>query len=323
MDFSAKQLKKLVTEQQKSVTKSHAIRSKPTAVSQKLHGNAQSKEAKDFIESNAAHIYKSALEQRTHCKLDSVNYALTPWENKAISNWWDHIDILQSLHDRGFTIVDDDPKHFGAWYSSIAILETHEAFELENFLVNRLSEVTRSRPRVAVQQLLKSFLHSNDSRINILRLLVLFNRLWSQYDVNTDNTFEFVNKILPLDMGRHSVDMDWKTENFSISWRYPNEGVNPSDGVSATVLKWLCSNAGNEQFRKLYAVIKANVTAGNARVESVIETSDEGFVVFLDKGLKNISLELSSSQLKHLLVSLDYVVAINKGSTPHSLSIGL
>jgi hypothetical protein len=323
MDFSAKQLKKLVTEKQKSVTKSSANRAKPTTAPQKLLGNGQSKEAKDFIKSNAAHIYKSALEERTHCKLDHVDYALTPWENKAIHKWWDHIDILQSLHERGFTISDDDPKHFGTWYSSIAILETHEVSELESFLGNRLLEITGPRPKVAVQQVLKSYLYSNDSRINILRLLVVFNRLWRQCDFDLDNTFEFVNKILPLDLGRYSVDMDWKTENFGISWRYPNEGVDPADGVSATVLKWLCSKVGNEQFRKLYEVIKENVTAGNAHVESAIETCDEGFIVFLDRSLKNISLNLSPSQLKHLLVSLDYVVATNKRSTPHSLSIGL
>ena len=314
MDFSAKHLRKTLTDNPQPVVKKVRVKPTPITGNTKLRGNTQSKEAKAFIKFNTARMYKSALEMRTHCSLMSVDY---------VSRWWDNIDIMQSLHERGFTIIDDDPHHFGTWYSSIAILEEHEVFELEKFLSIRVAEVSRSRPKVAIQKILKSYLNSNDSRINILRLLLLFNKLWLQDDFDIGDTFIFVNKILPLNLGGHYVEMDGKTESFSISWRYPNEGVNSLDGVSATSLKWLCSNTGNEQFRKLYEAIKKSVAQGNSHVTTKIETSHEGFIVFQDKNLNNISLELTPGQLKQLLESLDYDVAIDKGSTPHSLTIGV
>lgn len=323
MDFSAKHLKKTLTEGQNSVKKRTVVKRKPVSVIQKLHGNPQSAEAEAFIKSNAAHMYKSALEQRTHCELNPVGYVSKTWTHTAISKWWDNVDIVQSLHDRGFTLVDDNPNHFGTWYSPIAVLKTHEVSELENFLTSRLSQATRPRPKVAVQEILKTYFPSNDSCINTLRLLLLFNKLWLLDGFAIGDTFDVINKILPLKLGHYYIDMDGRTENFSVSWRYPNERVNPSDGVSAEILSWLCSKVGNEQFRSLYEVIKLNVTRSKVRVRSSIETSYEGFIVFLDKNLKHISLELSPDQLRLLLESLDYDVVISKKSTPHSFSIGV
>jgi hypothetical protein len=321
MDFSAKHLKRTLTESQNSVEKRTVVKRKPVSGIQKLHGNPQSAEAKAFIKSNAAHMYKSALEQRTHCELNPVGYISKTWTHTAISKWWDNVDIVQSLHDRGFTLVDDHPNHFGTWYSPIAVLEAHEVSELENFLTSRLSQATRPRPKVAVQEILKTYFPSNDSCINTLRLLLLFNKLWLLDGFAFGDTFDVINKILPLKLGHYYVDMDGRTENFSVSWRYPKERVNPSDGVSAAILSWLCSKAGNEQFRSFYEVIKFNMIRRNICVRSKIETSHEGFIVFLDKNLKNISLELSPDQLKSLLESLDYEVVIGNKSTPHYFSI--
>jgi hypothetical protein len=206
---------------------------------------------------------------------------------------------------------------------SALCVDGDQIIQLENFLANRLVKISRSRPKVAVQEILKTYLPSNDSCINTLRLLLLFNRLWLIDGFAIGDTFDVINKILPLKLGHYYIDMDGRTENFSVSWRYPNERVNPSDGVSAEILSWLCSKVGNEQFRSLYEVIKLNVTRGKVRVRSSIETSYEGFIVFLDKNLKHISLELSPDQLRHLLESLDYDVVISKKSTPHSFFIGV
>lgn len=314
MDFSAKQLKKTLTENQQSVKSIAAVKTKPAIAHKKIQGNAQSKEAKAFIKSNTAQMYKSALAERTYCRLESVDY---------ISKWWDNVDIIQSLNDRGFTIVDDDPKHFGTWYSSIALLEANEVSELEEFLINRVSNVSRSRPKAAIQKILKTYLHSNDSRINILRLLLLLNKLQLEDDFYINDTFVFVNKILPLNLGTYYVNMDGKTENFFISWRYPNQSVNCVDGVTASNLSWLCSKTGNNQFRKLHEAIKKNFTHGDVNIQSKIDTDDQGFIVFLDKYLKDIALELSPLHLKHLLETLEYVVSIEKGQTLHVFTIGL
>lgn len=320
MDFSAKRLKE-EQEEKRKLLKEKATSEKKAQVKSTL----QTKMLRDFVKLNMSSLYKSALNRRTNSQLVT---------NSFTEKWWDNAEYTNALIDRGFDIIDFDNDYFGAWFGEIHQLELDDLVKLEQFLLLNFEKI-KKLPKVLNHPKLKgiigSYSHNSVKSINVLRLFVAFQKLndlkysdedddedgvsFSQLEDILTDVFNHLASVLPNSINWNYVGMTSRRESFLISWRFPNEATQPDDGLTADNLSWLSSKQGNDAFLKLYEVIQAKSGSSKSFLEVSISSDEDGHIVFLDKNLADVSIQLAPKALKNLFESLDFAVELlGKGS---------
>lgn len=206
--------------------------------------------------------------------------------------------------------------------------------KLEQFLLLNFEKI-KKLPKVLNNPKLKAIIgsYSNNSvkSINVLRLFVAFQKLndlkygdedddedgvfISQLEDILTDVFNHLASVLPNSINWNYVGMTSRRESFLISWRFPNEATQHDDGLTADNLSWLSSKQGNDAFLKLYEVIQAKSGSSKSFLEVSISSDEDGHIVFLDKNLADISIQLAPKELKNLFESLDFAVELlGKGS---------
>ncbi len=317
MDFSVKNLKKNILDKK--------IKNEEDSVTQKILNDKKSinsKEFKKFVEQNKAYLLESALNKKMGAQL-----LTSPFYEK----WWNNGEITKFLLDRGFEIIDFDNDHFGVWFGEIHQLDYYDLKELEKSLTDSYEQIDRVSNNInnrRLQEVIGSYKSNDVPQINVLRLLVVFQKLLNlNYFVDEDDESgldvadidivlreveENMAVFLPNNFSHFVSEMDGKTENFSVSWRIPNESSVQNDGLTAANLNWLASKMGNQTFLKLYEMINEYAEASKSFIELNVDKDESDFFSFDDKNLLGLKFEISIEDLKRLFEILDFKVSIKE-----------
>jgi hypothetical protein len=323
MDFSAKRLKEEREEKRKLLKEKSFSEKKALAQS-----TPNTKNLKDFIKLNKSSLYKTALNRGATSQLVT---------NSFTEKWWNNADYTNFLIARGFDIIDFDNAYFGTWFGEIHQLEIEDLVKLEHFLLFNFEKIKNLPKKVLnnskLKRIIVSFSSNSVKSINVLRLFVTFQKLndlkygdededgdedgvfLSQLEDILTDVFNHLSSVLPNSINWNYVGMTARQECFLVSWRFPSEATQKDDGLTAENLNWLSSKQGNDAFLRFYEVIQAKSGSTKSYLEASISSDEDGRIVFLDKGLADISIHLAPKELKSLFESLDFAVELlGKGS---------